>query len=382
MPPLRRFWQPTLPLLYLLFGKVAALPAETHPFPANLRREVSASGEDSLRTHFEDSIPRALLGINYGVGLAKNPLPFGQAFALLRDIGVNKLKLFDHDMATLEVISSTIPNAAVTIGFSTEEMLSLADHPSLAFEALQPLQVYDSLIQYIALASEPNESLPPSTLSRALPRALTQVNSALDNLDMRAKVTVPFTMALLHPLHTPALFLEAWNETLSLILPIFHERKAPFMMNIHPYPAYVEALAEPGSDPSAGEGIPLAYALGSAGELRNGSWLEAEYKRVREALTGWGYPSMRVVIGETGWPTAGGKAATVENACTYVNGLVSWVGLGVEEGEAGREVYVFEAFDEQLKPAEGIEPHWGLMTERGVSKFRVQWQGQGERSSL
>jgi len=57
-------------------------------------------------------------------------------------------------------LNSSILNAEATIGFSSEEMLSLASNASLALEALRPLQPFDSLIKYIALASEPNESLP------------------------------------------------------------------------------------------------------------------------------------------------------------------------------------------------------------------------------
>lgn len=49
--------------------------------------------------------------------------------------------------------------------------------------------------------------------------------------------------------------------------------------------------------------------------------------------------SLPIVVGETGWPTAGNTYATVANAHTYVNNAIN----------SGIPLYAFEAFDELLK---------------------------------
>jgi len=250
-------------------------------------------------------------------------------------------------LETIKTLNSSILNAEATIGFSTDEMLSLASHSSLALETLRPLQPFDSILKYIALASEPNESLRPSTLSRALPPALTSLNSALQSLGMQAKVTVPFTISLLQPPASGSgsagsatsppsngTFSEAWNETIRQVLSILHQNNAPFMMNIHPYPAYVNELGmkggRKGNKKAKKKGVPVAYALGTSnssvvvdGGLEYRSLLDAMYDTVLAALDKAGYPDMPLIIGETGWPTAGAVEATVGNACRYLNQVIA-----------------------------------------------------------
>lgn len=337
------------------------------------------------------------------MGLAKSPPPALEAFALLYEKGIYRIKIFDHDLETIKALNSSILNAEATIGFSTDEMLSLANNTSLALEALRPLQPFDSIIKYIALASEPNESLPPSTLSGALPPALTNLNSALQTLGMRTKVTVPFTMSLLQPPASgsgsagnvsspPSLgtFSGAWNETIAQVLSVLHQNNAPFMMNIHPYPAYVNELKKKGGrkgKKGKSKGVSVAFALGTSnssvvvdGGLEYRSLLDAMYDTVLAALAKAGYPNMPLIIGETGWPTAGAVEATVGNACRYLNQVIA--SASREEGTPRRpgqriEMYVFEAFDESLKPAGTIEPNWGVMTEEGTEKYAVDWTNSG-----
>jgi len=70
-------------------------------------------------------------------------------------------------------------------------------------------------------------------------------------------------------------------------------------------------------------------------------------------------PGKRVVIAETGWPSAGGDANTPEtspeNAEKYLLGVANW-----SNGE-GIRVYYFEAFDEAWKAPPEYEAHWGIL---------------------
>ncbi|CAN1256282.1 Lichenase-2 (Fragment) [Linum perenne] len=75
--------------------------------------------------------------------------------------------------------------------------------------------------------------------------------------------------------------------------------------------------------------------------------------------------SVKVVVSETGWPTAGGGAATtVENARVYNVNLVKRVNGG--KGTLRRavaeetEVYIFTMFNENQKVPAGVENKWGL----------------------
>jgi hypothetical protein len=162
------------------------------------------------------------------------------------------------------------------------------------------------------------------------------------------------------------------------------------MMNIHPYPAYVNELKK--KEASKGKrkrkkGVPVAFALGTNnssvvvdGGLEYRSLLDAMYDTVLAALAKAGYPNMPLTIGETGWPTTGAVEATAGNACRYLNQVIALASR--EEGTPRRprervEIYVFEAFDESLKPAGSIEPNWGVMTEGGTEKYKVDWTDSG-----
>ncbi|CAN1173417.1 Probable glucan endo-1,3-beta-glucosidase BG1, partial [Linum perenne] len=75
-----------------------------------------------------------------------------------------------------------------------------------------------------------------------------------------------------------------------------------------------------------------------------------------------GSGSVKVVVSETGWPTAGGGAATtVENARVYNVNLVKRVTHGTpRRPEVEIETYVFEMFNENLKSPVGPENYWGI----------------------
>ena len=69
-----------------------------------------------------------------------------------------------------------------------------------------------------------------------------------------------------------------------------------------------------------------------------------------------------VVIGEIGWPSAGGRATSVENERINFETTKAWVDMG-NPMEIRFNAYWFEMFDEPWKTKEGAQgPHWGLFT--------------------
>lgn len=95
-------------------------------------------------------------------------------------------------------------------------------------------------------------------------------------------------------------------------------------------------------------------------------WGEVEIGAALQSLEGTydatvaTFPGKEIVIGETGWPSAGddlGQAEpTAENQALYLSQFIAWA--------EARNVryYFFEAFDEAWKTAEPsrVGPHWGL----------------------
>jgi glucan 1,3-beta-glucosidase len=93
--------------------------------------------------------------------------------------------------------------------------------------------------------------------------------------------------------------------------------------------------------------------------------LDASYRRLVEIYAPTGKP---IVIGETGWPSAGpaiGRAVPgPANQARFIRDVVRYArtqSLGV---------FLFEMFDEPWKAeAEGVGPHWGLFGRDGRAKF-------------
>ena len=80
-------------------------------------------------------------------------------------------------------------------------------------------------------------------------------------------------------------------DTMRAIVPTMQRTGSKFSINLYSYFAYLYS-----SD------IPLDFALGRAGSL-----FEAMVTGCRVALDKIGANSLPIIIGETGWPSAGGR---------------------------------------------------------------------------
>ena len=104
------------------------------------------------------------------------------------------------------------------------------------------------------------------------------------------------------------------------------------------------------------DGVPIEHSA---------RYVVDQYHQVQEYAGG-----KRVVIGETGWPSAGpanGKAIpSPENERRFLHEFLT---LAQQEDI---EFYYFAAFDELWKTEGGVGPYWGLMTPDRHNKFDLQ----------
>ena len=81
------------------------------------------------------------------------------------------------------------------------------------------------------------------------------------------------------------------------------------------------------------------------------------------AMKNIGYEDVRLIIGESGWPSGGPPAASIDNARMYNQNLVQHVlsgkGSPLRPGVNFR-TYIFASFNENKKPGDETERNFGL----------------------
>jgi exo-beta-1,3-glucanase (GH17 family) len=90
--------------------------------------------------------------------------------------------------------------------------------------------------------------------------------------------------------------------------------------------------------------------------------LDQEYQKIEKA-----FPGKRVVVGETGWPSAGPSyrdaVPGAENQARYLRAFIDWAQVHRVQ------YFYFDAFDEDWKVKEhGVGTHWGLYQQDGQVK--------------
>ncbi|XP_058228102.1 glucan endo-1,3-beta-glucosidase, acidic-like [Rhododendron vialii] len=86
--------------------------------------------------------------------------------------------------------------------------------------------------------------------------------------------------------------------------------------------------------------------------------LDNAYSAVEKA----GGPNVEIVVSDSGWPSAGGPDASVENAATYYRNLINHVEGGSGSPKRPRkaiETYLFAMFVKNQKTGVESEKHLG-----------------------
>ena len=318
----------------------------------------------------------AWVGVNFALARMSRPLGPREGAGGLRDafVKVKRFRTYTYDAAHLGALQAA-GATHVMVGVPNEELAGVARDVTHAHSIVGQLARFAGAMQLsVAMGSQPLAPWRTNAYAPHLVRAVARMRGALEaaGLARAVKVTVPYAYNLLSTTYPPpdARFGGQYATRVRSVCEMLRDDGGFFTINIHPWFSYR-------TDPSR---VPLSLALltesHTVGGVTYDNLLLMQLAAVRAALlrldATFTEARLPIVVGETGWPTAGHADATVGNAATYVNNVVR---LGLD-GRA--DVYLFEAFDEQEKQAllgtiqdSTEEKNFGVLREDRTPKYDI-----------
>ncbi|XP_068333509.1 glucan endo-1,3-beta-glucosidase 3-like [Pyrus communis] len=328
----------------------------------------------------------AFIGVNLGTDLSDMPSPT-QVVALLKAQNIRHIRLYDADRTMLLALANT--GIQVTVSVPNDQLLGIGQSNATAANWVARnviAHVPATNITAIAVGSEVFSALPNA--APVLVSALKFIHSALvaSNLDRQIRVSTPHSSSIILDSFPPsqAFFNRSWDPVMVPLLKFLQSTDSYLMLNVYPYYDYMQSNGV----------IPLDYALFRPlppnKEAVDANTL-LHYTNVFEAIVDAAYFAMSylnitnipIVVTESGWPSKGDSAepdATLDNANTYNSNLIRHVlnntGTPKHPGIAV-STYIYELYNEDLRPGSVSEKNWGLFNADGVPVYTLHLTGAG-----
>ncbi|XP_010551091.1 PREDICTED: probable glucan endo-1,3-beta-glucosidase At4g16260 [Tarenaya hassleriana] len=316
------------------------------------------------------------VGVCYG--MMGNNLPSKQeVIGLYGQYNIRRMRLYDPNGEALNALRNS--GIELVLGVPNSDLRSLATNPSAARWWVQTnvLNYYPAVrFRFIAVG---NEVVPSNGGGDVLP-AMRNVYDAIRgaNLQDQIKVSTAIDMTLIGTSFPPSAgaFRGDVRSYIDPIISFLVSTNSALLANIYPYFSYT-------SNP---RDISLPYALFTSPSVvvwDNGRGYQNLFDAILDALysaierSGGG--SLPVVISESGWPSGGGFAATLDNARAFCTNLAARVrdNRGTPKRPGGRlETYLFAMFDENWKSPD-IEKNFGVFYPNKQPKFPIGFSATG-----
>nr|CAA77085.1 glucan endo-1,3-beta-D-glucosidase [Triticum aestivum] len=315
------------------------------------------------------AVPTSVQSIGVCYGVIGNNLPSrSDVVQLYRSKGINGMRIYFADGQALSALRNSGIGLILDIG--NDQLSNIAASTSNAASWVQNnvRPYYPAVnIKYIAAGNE----VQGGTTQSIVP-AMRNLNAALSAAGLGAiKVSTSIRFDAVANSFPPSagVFAQSYMTDVARLLA---STGAPLLANVYPYFAYRDNPRD----------ISLNYATFQPGtsvrDQNNGltytSLFDAMVDAVYAALEKAGAPGVKVVISESGWPSAGGFAASADNARTYNQGLINHVGGGTPKKREALETYIFAMFNENQKTGDATERSFGLFNPDKSPAYNIQFK--------
>ncbi|KAH6785000.1 hypothetical protein C2S51_037455 [Perilla frutescens var. frutescens] len=324
------------------------------------------------------------LGVNWGT-MANHKLPPKAVVQMLKDNGINKVKLFDADATTMSALAGS--GIEVMLAIPNADLSAMTTYSRAKDWVRRNVTRYNFqggvTIKYVAVGNEPFlTSYNNSFVNTTFP-ALQNIQNALNEAGYgdSIKATVPLNADVYaspesNPVPSAGRFRPDILPQMTQIVQFLNHNKAPFTINIYPFLSLY-----------ANEHFPLDYAFFDGvpnpiadNAIQYTNVFDANFDTLVSSLKALGFGDMEIIVGEVGWPTDGDRNANNNYALRFYRGLLPR--LAANKGTPLRpgyiEVYLFGLLDEDIKSVApgNFERHWGIFKYDGQPKFFMDLSGQ------
>ncbi|KVI01443.1 glucan endo-1,3-beta-glucosidase 6-like [Cynara cardunculus var. scolymus] len=317
------------------------------------------------------------IGANWGTQ-SSHPLPPGTVVKMLKDNGIQKVKLFDADYGALKALGKS--GIQVMVGIPNDMLATMASSMKAA-EKWVSKNVSDHInnnvdIRYVAVGNEPFLATYNGTFLRTTFPALQNIQAALikAGLGSKVKVTVPQNADVYESssgVPSGGDFRADIHDFMIQITKFLNDNGSPFTVNIYPFISlYIESS------------FPVEYAFfdGNATPVNDGgttytNMFDANYDTLVWALQKNGFTNMGIIIGEIGWPSDGDRNANNKYAQRFMQGFMTHISgnRGTPMRTGPIDAYMFSLIDEDDKSIQpgNFERHWGVFYYDGQPKYSL-----------